>query len=189
MLNILKLYIILVLIFSVSCCNSVYLKQYVFQVIYFSIKIWMILHQFWCSSYKLCIIFRSFIIYSNNSSSVLIVFMYKRFLCHLWFQIYGFKFNLNGFKFILNCIGSNTMWYRCVSQSSCLLQLMSKFITVHFIICLFATIVAQLRMHYFSGWAFASLISSQLLKKGKYIWKYNFPNSAWRVTNFLLPTQ
>ena len=34
---------------------------------------------------------------------------------------------------------------------------------------LFATRVTQLKMHYFSGGAFESLISSQLLKKEKYI--------------------
>ena len=35
----------------------------------------------------------------------------------------------------------------------------------------FNAIVSQLKMHYFSG-AFESLISSQLLKKEKYIWSY-----------------
>ena len=44
----------------------------------------------------------------------------------------------------------------------------------------FATRVTQFKMHYFSGVAFESLISSQLLKKEKYIWSYQFPNSAWR---------
>ena len=33
----------------------------------------------------------------------------------------------------------------------------------------FNAIVSQLKMHYFSGGAFESLISSQLLKKEKYI--------------------
>ena len=33
----------------------------------------------------------------------------------------------------------------------------------------FNVIVSQLKMHYFSGGAFESLISSQLLKKEKYI--------------------
>ena len=36
----------------------------------------------------------------------------------------------------------------------------------------FNAIVSQLKMHYFSGGAFESLISSQLLKKEKYIWPY-----------------
>ena len=36
----------------------------------------------------------------------------------------------------------------------------------------FNAIVSQLKMHYFSGGAFESLISSQLLKKEKYIWSY-----------------
>ena len=56
------------------------------------------------------------------------------------------------------------------------------------------------QLHYFSERAIESLISSQLLTKEKYflqkllkkemyIWSYQFPNSAWKVTNFLLPTQ
>ena len=53
----------------------------------------------------------------------------------------------------------------------------------------FATRVTQLKMHYFSGGAFESLISSQLLKKEKYIWSYQFPNSAWGAAHFPLPTQ
>ena len=53
----------------------------------------------------------------------------------------------------------------------------------------FATRVTLLKMHYFSGGAFESLISLQLLKKEKYIWSHQFPNSAWRVVNFPLPTQ
>ena len=36
----------------------------------------------------------------------------------------------------------------------------------------FNAIVSQLKLHYFSGGAFESLISSQLLKKEKYIWSY-----------------
>ena len=36
----------------------------------------------------------------------------------------------------------------------------------------FYAIVSQLKMHYFSGGTFESLISSQLLKKEKYIWSY-----------------
>ena len=36
----------------------------------------------------------------------------------------------------------------------------------------FNAIVSELKMHYFSEGAFESLISSQLLKKEKYIWSY-----------------
>ena len=39
----------------------------------------------------------------------------------------------------------------------------------HYIYRRFNAIVSQLKMHYFSGGAFESLISSQLLKKEKYI--------------------
>ena len=42
-------------------------------------------------------------------------------------------------------------------------------ITILFLIRRFNAIVSQLKMHYFSGGAFESLISSQLLKKEKYI--------------------
>ena len=43
---------------------------------------------------------------------------------------------------------------------------------IYFIYRRFNAIVSQLKMHYFSGGAFESLISSQLLKKEKYIWSY-----------------
>ena len=45
-------------------------------------------------------------------------------------------------------------------------------LAIHFTYRRFNAIVSQLKMHYFSGGAFESLISSQLLKKEKYIWSY-----------------
>ena len=62
-------------------------------------------------------------------------------------------------------------WGTCFSNyhndASCLKELVDGAHIVAFI-----AIVSQLKMHYFSGGAFESLISSQLLKKEKYIWSY-----------------
>ena len=43
--------------------------------------------------------------------------------------------------------------------------------------------------YFFSEEAFENLISQQSVKKEKFFYSYQFPNSAWRVINFTLPTQ